>query len=122
MPKSPQQIEDEKWIEDFNLDVEEYIRSLKWFSDTPDIYKTIVAGNIRGFAAHIKDRLGNLPKEVASTAVLEFIEGLENRMKEKQILFNWIPQDKYGYKMVKAKDLDILSLLNKAKDRLQDNK
>lgn len=30
--------------------IEDYIRNIKWSEDTPDIHKTLVAGNIRAFA------------------------------------------------------------------------
>lgn len=40
---------------------------------------------------------------------------LVSKIEERQKLFNFIPQDKYGYKMVKATDLDIISLINQEK-------
>ena len=33
-------------------DISEYLQTLKWADDTPENIKTLVAGNIRGFAAH----------------------------------------------------------------------
>ena len=34
--------------------VEEFIRALPWSEDTPDLHKTLVAGNLRNFAAAIR--------------------------------------------------------------------
>ena len=34
--------------------IEEYIRSLPWSDDTPDIHKTLVAGNIRAFYSWLR--------------------------------------------------------------------
>lgn len=34
--------------------VEDYIRSLQWSTDTTESEKTLVAGNIRGFATHLR--------------------------------------------------------------------
>lgn len=34
--------------------VEDYIRSLQWSADAAEAEKTLVAGNIRGFAAHLR--------------------------------------------------------------------
>jgi hypothetical protein len=43
---------------DENLElIEEYIRKLKWSDDTPDIHKTLVAGNIRAFYAWVRSHL-----------------------------------------------------------------
>lgn len=40
---------------------------------------------------------------------------LLQKIEERQKLFNFIPQDKYGYKRIKATDLDIISLINQYK-------
>jgi len=36
--------------------MEDYIRSLVWSADTPDAVRTLVAGNIRGFARYMRER------------------------------------------------------------------
>lgn len=35
--------------------VEEYIRKLEWSENTPDIQKSLVIGNIRGFAQYLRE-------------------------------------------------------------------
>lgn len=52
---------------DENLElIENYIQKLKWSDDTPDIHKTLVAGNIRAFYAwarpHLTLRAGDVCK------------------------------------------------------------
>ncbi len=42
-------------------------------------------------------------------------ELLIKKIEERQKLFNFIPQDKNGYKMVKTKDLDIINLIKNSK-------
>ena len=39
------------------LDIEEYIRNLEWSDDTPDIHKTLVAGNLRSLYYKIAEQL-----------------------------------------------------------------
>lgn len=40
-----------------NSAVEKYIQSLTWSPEATDHEKTLVAGNIRGFAAKIRDKI-----------------------------------------------------------------
>lgn len=43
--------------------VEAYIRALPWSSDATDEVKTLVAGNIRAYAAHVRSALAQLTTE-----------------------------------------------------------
>ncbi len=37
--------------------IEDYIQSLDWSEETPDYTKTLVAGNIRAYAAHLRNHI-----------------------------------------------------------------
>jgi hypothetical protein len=40
---------------------------------------------------------------------------IAEEVRKRQELFDFLPQDKYGYKMVKAGDLDVLSIIKQGK-------
>ena len=42
--------------------VEDFIKGLEWSDDTPDIYKTLVAGNIRNFAWIVRHEVEQVVK------------------------------------------------------------
>lgn len=46
--------EQQHWIMDF---VESHIAQLQWSPDRTDMEKTLVAGNLRGFAALVRDKM-----------------------------------------------------------------
>ena len=60
--------------------VEAYIAGLKWSDDTPDIHKTLVAGNIRAFAA--------LQRACGQVSRQEFIDAMVATANEEEIETN----------------------------------
>jgi hypothetical protein len=66
------------WEEDFDKMTEEYIENLPWSNDAKDYEKTLVIGNIRGFAGKIKRDLGNLPSSLISDTEKEAYRRGEN--------------------------------------------
>ncbi len=54
------------WERDFWEDVSKYTKNIKWSPDTSEYTKTLIVGNINGFAGHILKSLGNLPKKLVS--------------------------------------------------------
>ena len=45
----------------------------------------------------------------------QLLQEIEESVKDRQKLFNFIPRDKGGYKMVKESDLDLLTIINSFK-------
>jgi len=64
-----------------------------------------------------RKRYGNSKEmdEIFNWITHHYSTELLQKIEERQKLFNFIPQDKYGYKRIKATDLDIISLINQYK-------
>lgn len=61
----------------------------------------------RELAICSREEIWKLISRITSFNQSNHNEALLKRVEEKQKLFNFIPQDEYGYKRVKASDLDL---------------
>ena len=58
---------EEEWEKEFDLMTENHIKSLHWSEEATDYQKSLVIGNIRGFAGKVKQDIADLPNKLLSS-------------------------------------------------------
>jgi hypothetical protein len=70
---------------------------------------TILDVYIYDFGEQDKLNIKNDTKSFISSLLAKHQEEIVKMVEDRQKVFDFIPHDKYGYKMVKSKDLDLLA-------------